>query len=72
MAKAKPGLRDAPEGGVTFDRANPNYIPGVVVEGFVGEDTTASLRRKRLAGEEPMSIRYIAGPDGVYRTEEGL
>jgi hypothetical protein len=56
---AKP-LAQAPEGGETFPTANPNYVGGVVPALPVGEDTTARLRRLRLAGLEPMA-RVLTG-----------
>ena len=70
---AKRNLADAPEGGTTYERANSNYEGGEVRPlPPLDEDTTARLRRLRLAGEEPMARVYVVGEDGLTETRESL
>ncbi len=70
---AKRSLADAPEGGTTYEHANPGYVGGEVQPSPpLVEDTTARLRRLRLAGEEPMARVYVVGEDGLTETRESL
>lgn len=69
---AKRNLADAPEGGETFEHANPNYEGGEAAFPPLDEDTTARLRRLRLAGEEALARSFVARPDGGYDVKEVL
>lgn len=69
---AKRSLADAPEGGITYEHSNPNYEGGEATFPPLDEDTTARLRRLRLAGEEPMARVYVVGEDGLTETRESL
>lgn len=69
---AKRSLADAPEGGIAYEHSNPNYEGGEATFPPLDEDTTARLRRLRLAGEEPMARSFIAKEGGGYDVEEVL
>lgn len=70
---AKRNMADAPEGGIAFEHANPNYEGGELRPlPPLDEDTTARLRRLRLTGEEPMARVYVVGEDGLTETRESL
>ena len=72
MAKAR-SLADAPEGGIAFEHANPNYEGGELRPlPPLDEDTTARLHRLRLAGEEALARSFVARPDGGYDVKEVL
>lgn len=71
MAKAR-SLADAPEGGTVFEHTNPNYEGGEATFPPLDEDTTARLRRLRLAGLEPMARAFIAKEGGGFDVEEVL
>ena len=70
---AKRNLADAPEGGIAFEHANPNYEGGELRPlPPLDEDTTARLRRLRLAGEEALARSFVAKEGGGYDVQEVL